>query len=59
MSEVTQADQTNMQIMEQREAMRLAIAALNELRYSSSTFIAHQKFTLAINALREALGETK
>jgi len=48
-------DQANMQIMEQREAMKLAVDALKELWYSNATSIAHHKFTLAIKALREYL----
>jgi hypothetical protein len=52
-------DQANMQIIEQREVMGVALDALNEVWYSNTTSIAHQKFTLATEALREALGETE
>jgi hypothetical protein len=52
-------DQANLMLLEQREVMQLALDALNEVWYSNTTSIAHQKFTLATEALREVLGEAE
>ncbi len=50
-------DQANMQIIEQREVMQLALEALEGLHPGSMTPMAEEYWDKAIEALREVLGE--